>query len=272
MVALVCLLSLGLAGPAASQSPDDMKKAATMTTTDSPTQDSGQQKNNGWSPLLKGLIIALIVIIAAAVFWLFAPFFPIFQSKGSPDEIIEKMGCEEGDKEGKKVLVGYCSRHGATVGVALKIGEVLCDKGFQVDVRSVLHLGDDDLSKYDAFVVGSGVLWSKLVPAFQDFIAKYRHIWPQKPHALFLTCMTIQTDNEKNRNFVRDYFNNSIKHVPEFEPFDRCGFAGRVDYEKLTFWESSVFRLILWYASKKSGDLRDMNKVAVWAEKISTSL
>ncbi len=84
------------------------------------------------------------------------------------------------------MLVGYCTRHGSTVSIAEKIGEVLCDKGYQVDVRSVVHLGDDDLSEYDAFVLGSGIIWSKLMPPFREFLEKFRHIWPDKPHDFFM--------------------------------------------------------------------------------------
>jgi menaquinone-dependent protoporphyrinogen IX oxidase len=272
MIAIVLLISMSMVVPAIAQAPDDINKSTAITESNDNTKENLPQKNNTMSPLLKGLIIALIGIVALVAFWLMAPFFPVFQSKGDPGEIIEKIGCEDGDQKGKRVLVGYCTRHGSTVSIAEKIGEVLCDKGFQVDVRSVMRLGDDDLSEYDAFVLGSGIIWSKLMPSFMEFIDKFRHIWPDKSIALFMVCLTIQRDTEANRNRVKNYFDNSIKHVPEFKPFDRCAFAGRVTMEKLTFWESSVLKLFFLLTPQKGGDHRDMNKVAAWADKISTSL
>ncbi len=97
MIAMVVVISMSMVVPVIGQDIDDNKKSTTITDSHKiGTKDSENQKGDTGGSFFKGLIIVLILIIAAVVFWLCAPFLSIFQSKGSPDEIIEKMGCEEG--------------------------------------------------------------------------------------------------------------------------------------------------------------------------------
>ncbi len=275
---IVISIAMGPGTPATGQNVDNSipvtdqiePHEATPTANKTQQQDAAQGKSS--RTFVKIMIAFSFLIISAMVFILFAPFFAPFQSKGDPSQLIEKFGCDNNNKEGKKVLVAYCTRHGATSSIAAKISEVLCDKGFQVDLRAARNIGNEDLSTYDAFVVGSGVIWSKLTPRFQEFLEKQRHLWPHKPHALFAVCLTIQRDNEANRKRVKSYIEDSIKHLPEFKPFAKTAFAGRVDMEKLTFWESTVLKLFFMVTPQKGGDHRDLNKVTAWAEELSKKI
>ena len=53
------------------------------------------------------------------------------------------------------VLVAYATKHGATAGIAEKIGEVLRESGLACDVK--LAAAVDDLTPYQAVVLGSAV-------------------------------------------------------------------------------------------------------------------
>ncbi|TAL26416.1 MAG: flavodoxin, partial [Nitrospirae bacterium] len=54
-----------------------------------------------------------------------------------------------------KILVAYATKYGATAEIAEKIGQVLRDAGFSVDVMIVHSIKDFD--SYDAVVLGSAV-------------------------------------------------------------------------------------------------------------------
>ena len=54
---------------------------------------------------------------------------------------------------GKRVLVGYATKNGSTVGVAQKIGETLGAQGHSVDVKPMADR--PSLAGYDAVVLGS---------------------------------------------------------------------------------------------------------------------
>ena len=56
-----------------------------------------------------------------------------------------------------KVLVVHGSRHGATEGIAQRIGEVLRAQGLAAPVVSAVNVADEDVRDADAFVVGSAV-------------------------------------------------------------------------------------------------------------------
>ena len=52
-----------------------------------------------------------------------------------------------------KVLVAYATRHGATGGIAERIGSTLRQRGLDATVRPAAEVRDVD--PYDAFVIGS---------------------------------------------------------------------------------------------------------------------
>ena len=64
-------------------------------------------------------------------------------------------------------LVVYASKHGATQGIAERIASTLNEAGQEAEARPVGAV--DDLTCYDAFVVGSAVYaadWQKEASAF----------------------------------------------------------------------------------------------------------
>ena len=87
-----------------------------------------------------------------------------------------------------------------------------------------------------------------------------------------MVCLTIQRDTEANWARVDSYIEASIKHVPDFNPVDRMGFAGAVDMKKLTFWESFALNMFFMVTPQRGGDHRDMKKVTAWAENMSEKL
>jgi menaquinone-dependent protoporphyrinogen oxidase len=70
----------------------------------------------------------------------------------------------------KKVLVVYASRHGATRGIAQRIGDVLLAEGFEVDVAPAEHATGVGVA--DAVVVGSAVYMGSWVKEALDFVKR----------------------------------------------------------------------------------------------------
>ncbi len=219
-------------------------------------------------------MVFYIALFLVVVFFLLllAPFFRVFQSKGSPSDIIEKIRSNTEDQQKKKILVAYCTRHGSTASIAEKIGDTLAKDGLVADVRPIESMTSVSLSNYDAFILGSGVIWSKLMPEFQDFLADNRKVWLTKPVALFVVCLTIQRDTDANRKRVTTYIDDSISHVPEFVPVEKMAFAGRVDMKKLSFFEAFALSLFFLVTPQRGGDHRNMKLVASWAGRIGRTL
>ena len=66
------------------------------------------------------------------------------------------------------VLVGYASAHGSTRGVAERIAARLHEKGFATVMRAMDPV--DEVSSYDAFVLGSAIHNQAWLPAASDFV------------------------------------------------------------------------------------------------------
>jgi menaquinone-dependent protoporphyrinogen oxidase len=214
----------------------------------------------------------LIILVAIAIFLLCAPFFPVFQSMGSPSEKTETLGTGDAGPNDKKVLVAYVTRHGSTASIAEKIGETLTGQGFAVDVRPVERIEKQNLAQYDYYVIGSGTIWAKAMPPFLKFVKDYIDVFTSKPTAIFNVCMTVQRETPANRKRAADYLEASVKHVPELKPVvDKEMFGGRVSMEKLTVWESMVLRFFFIITPQTHGDFRKMDEVAAWAEKVGNA-
>ena len=69
-----------------------------------------------------------------------------------------------------KVLVVYASRHGATRGIAQRIGDVLRSEGLEVEVAPADHAAG--VGTADAVVVGSAVYMGSWLKEGIDFIKR----------------------------------------------------------------------------------------------------
>ena len=84
-----------------------------------------------------------------------------------------------------KVLVVYGSRHGATEGIARRIGEVLRAHGLAAPVVSADAVRDEEMRDVDAFVVGSGVYMGRWLKEPTEFLESHPSVLRRRPVWLF---------------------------------------------------------------------------------------
>lgn len=178
--------------------------------------------------------------------------------------------CGMPENNGKKVLVAYASFCGTTGGVAEAIGQVLCERGAKVDVRLVKNV--DDITPYQALVIGSATRSSSWWPEAIEFVERNKEELSRKPVAYFLTCLALCKDTEASRRVARGYMDPVLKAVPDVKPVDMGFFAGVLDYSKLNL----VYRMVMKSKMKKrgvpEGDFRDWNAIRSWAEGLCSPL
>lgn len=160
-----------------------------------------------------------------------------------------------------KVLVAAASRYGAAQEIAEAIGRVLSDHGLDVDVERAEGL--NDVTLYDAVVLGSAVYMGTWLPAARRFVAEYgeelasRPTWlfssgplgpPPRPHedeAVHLASIWAKTKAVEHRLF-----------------------GGKLDKSLLSFGERAVVHAV----RAPEGDFRDWDDISAWAASIAETL
>jgi menaquinone-dependent protoporphyrinogen oxidase len=170
------------------------------------------------------------------------------------------------------VLVAYASKHGATEGIAQRIGEQLERAGLRVDVRPVR--GVTTVSDYDAFVIGSAAYMFHWQKDALTFVRRNRELLAGRPVWLFSSgpLGTEPTDAQG-----RDVRETAIpREIPELEaalaPREHHVFFGALDRSSLGPLESLVFAMPAARKAIPEGDFRDWQEIEAWAQGIAAAL
>ena len=83
----------------------------------------------------------------------------------------------------RRALIVYASRHGATAGIAKRIGEVLRSAGIEANIAPTEH--NPDPQAYDACVVGSGVYMGSWLGDGIDYLERHVETLRTRPTWLF---------------------------------------------------------------------------------------
>jgi menaquinone-dependent protoporphyrinogen oxidase len=171
------------------------------------------------------------------------------------------------------VLVAYATRHGATRGIAERIGDRLRAAGLQVDTRPASEV--HDATAYDAFVVGSAAYMFHWLHDAVHFVERNHALLASRPTWLF-SSGPLGTDHVDAAG--QDVLTASAPN--EFADL-RAGLRPRGEHVFFGAWDSSTAHTDAGapYAAHPSvphevpeGDFRDWHAIDVWADGIATEL
>ena len=159
-----------------------------------------------------------------------------------------------------RVLVSAGSKHGSTLEIAERIGEVLRDRGYDVDVAPPENVAG--LGRYEAVVLGSAVYaghWTPSAVELAERVAEKREIlatWmfssgpigdPAKP--------------EEDPVDIAEIFETTGTRAHQI-------FSGKIDKSKLSFGEKAILIAV----RAPEGDFRDWDEIEAWAGEIADQL
>jgi menaquinone-dependent protoporphyrinogen oxidase len=186
--------------------------------------------------------------------------------KTIPGACIEKT-CGEDNLQGKQILVAYDTKYGATRTVAAQIQDVLCDSGARVDMTLVERI--DDISEYDAVVLGSAIISESWRPGMLRFLRAQEAVLATKQVAVFIVCGLLHEDTAEYREIAQQYYIDKVlEKYPQVVPVGNAGlFAGVVDYSVLQPLDEFLMR-VLFARLLPEGDYRNFDKVTQWTDDI----
>jgi menaquinone-dependent protoporphyrinogen oxidase len=185
--------------------------------------------------------------------------------RGPGQGVTESTGKKD-DQMKNRVLIVYASRSGSTAGVAEAIGKRLCEMGAAVDVRSVENV--NDLSHYKGVIAGSAIRKGRWLPEATAFVKTHHETLNRVPTAYFVVCNTMKDDTPENRTKVMAYLDPVYKAAPDVKPVNVGLFAGAVDFDKLSFVNKSMLRVL----GVSEGDFRNWDAIRTWTSDVAPTL
>lgn len=164
-----------------------------------------------------------------------------------------------------KVLVAYATKHGATTGIAEKIGEVLVQAGFVTDVLPADRV--KDLDSYRAVILGSAAYVGRWRKEAAKFLKSNEKVLKDKLVWLFSSGPTEEGDPVKLMKGWR--FPKSLQPIADrIQPKDITIFHGAMDIKNLSWIEKWMIKKV----KAPIGDFRDWEAITNWAKAIADEL
>jgi menaquinone-dependent protoporphyrinogen oxidase len=160
------------------------------------------------------------------------------------------------------VLVTAASEHGATREIAARIADDLARHGIDVEVKAPEQV--DELSRYDAFAIGSAIYLGQWLKPATNFIQAHQDELRQHPTWLFSSGpivgepVTVEPSDAARGDAIAESL-----HAREHRLF-----GGKLDMSKLNWCEKVAVRC----AHANEGDYRDWSAIDEWAATIAQQL
>lgn len=163
------------------------------------------------------------------------------------------------------VLVAAASKHGATDEIAVRIGADLAERGVRVEVKKLRDV--DDVGRYDAFVVGSGIYLGTWLKEARRFVDIHAAELAKRPTWLFASGSIVgDPPSADDPDALRAGL--AEKLVEKTGAREHKLFPGKVDMNKLGLLEKTAVR----GAHATEGDYRDWREIDQWAAGIARQL
>lgn len=155
----------------------------------------------------------------------------------------------------ERILIAYGSKHGSTRETAERIGEMIRERGLEVDVAEAGTV--TSLASYGAVVVGGSVYAGRWHPHAKGFIRQFASELQLRPVAIF--AMGPKTDEPEELAATREQLDLTLKKLPDVGARPIAIFGGVIAPERLAFPFSRL----------PASDARDWEAIETFAARVA---
>ncbi len=142
------------------------------------------------------------------------------------------------------ILIVYSTTDGHTRKICQRLQQVIEQQSHGVKLVSLDDETQVDLSAFDKIVVGASIRYGKHKPQVYEFIKRNQSILEGKPNAFF-SVNVVARKPEKNQPDTNPYLKKFLGQIA-WRPGELDVFAGKIDYQKYSFLDRTIIRLIMW--------------------------
>ena len=171
-----------------------------------------------------------------------------------------------------KIIIIYSTTDGHTREICAYLMQVIEEHDNQVTLFSINDINAIDLKSFDKIVIGASIRYGKHNKKVYQFIKKHSQVLEEKSSAFF-SVNVVARKPEKNQPDTNPYLKKFLTQIP-WKPKNLAVFAGKIDYQKYSFWDRSMIRFIMWMTNgptdpKAKIDFTNWNQVKEFGQTIS---
>jgi menaquinone-dependent protoporphyrinogen oxidase len=170
------------------------------------------------------------------------------------------------------ILVAFASKHGATQGIAERVGETLVASGQKVEVRPIKDVRN--LADHDAFVIGGAAYMGAWIKEATEFVRRNRDVLVAHPVWLFSSGpLGSEPKDAQGRDLLEVSEPKELVSLREtIKPHSARVFFGALDPRKLGLSERLLRSLPAGRKLMPKGDFRGWQEIDAWAQSIAQEL
>jgi menaquinone-dependent protoporphyrinogen oxidase len=170
------------------------------------------------------------------------------------------------------ILIIYSTTDGHTLEICHRLKQVIEQQSHAVQLVSLNEEPDVNIKNFDKVVVGASIRYGKHKPQVYEFIKTNRQILESKPNAFF-SVNVVARKPEKCQPDTNPYMKKFLKKIT-WRPKKLAVFAGKIDYQRYSFWDRQIIRFIMWITKGPTDpytikDYTDWNQVEAFGRVIS---
>lgn len=159
------------------------------------------------------------------------------------------------------ILILYSTTDGHTIKICQRIQAVI-EQGFhEVRLVSIDDHHTVDPGLFDKIVVGASIRYGKHNKKVYDFVEQNKEVLENKPSAFF-TVNVVARKPGKNQPDNNPYLLKFLEQI-SWRPGQLAVFAGKIDYQKYSFFDRFMIRLIM-YLTNGPTDLKSVTEFTNW--------